>query len=148
MNPAPRPPSPTARDATQRALRRENPNQLSSRDAQVLMGLPSTDTANDRKSNGNGKALVDTFFMETPLTPPPTADAEEEATLVGLASSVASSKTSGNGIGAGAPPKRPSRDARSSSAMSVNPKLAPAYVPNAAPADNVGFLPSSFMPRL
>jgi len=39
MNPAPRPPSPTARDATQRALRRENPNQLSTRDAQVLMGL-------------------------------------------------------------------------------------------------------------
>ncbi|KAG1726811.1 uncharacterized protein EDB91DRAFT_55882 [Suillus paluster] len=32
MNPAPRPPSPSARDATQKALRRENPNQLSSRD--------------------------------------------------------------------------------------------------------------------
>ncbi|KAF8324573.1 uncharacterized protein EI90DRAFT_3075110 [Cantharellus anzutake] len=41
MSPAPRPPSPTARDATQRALRRENTSQLSSRDAQVLMGLPS-----------------------------------------------------------------------------------------------------------
>lgn len=46
MNPAPRPPSPTARDATQRALRRENPNQLSSRDARVLMGL-SSDMEND-----------------------------------------------------------------------------------------------------
>ncbi|KAF9000253.1 hypothetical protein BDQ17DRAFT_1359916 [Cyathus striatus] len=45
MNPAPRPPSPTARAATQKALRRENPSQLSSRDAQVLMAL----------SNGNGE---------------------------------------------------------------------------------------------
>jgi hypothetical protein len=41
MSPAPRPPSPTQRDATQRALRRENPNQLSTRDARILMGLPS-----------------------------------------------------------------------------------------------------------
>jgi hypothetical protein len=41
MNPAPRPPSPTQRAATQKALRRENPNQLSSRDARILMGLPS-----------------------------------------------------------------------------------------------------------
>ncbi|KAL4076379.1 hypothetical protein J3A83DRAFT_4370556 [Scleroderma citrinum] len=43
MNPAPRPPSPTARDAMQKALRRENPNQLSTRDARILMGLPSPD---------------------------------------------------------------------------------------------------------
>lgn len=42
MNPAPRPPSPSARDATQRALRREDPNQLSTRDARVLMGIPTT----------------------------------------------------------------------------------------------------------
>ncbi|KAF8652266.1 hypothetical protein AX16_004482 [Volvariella volvacea WC 439] len=56
MNPAPRPPSPTARDATQKALRRENPNQLSSRDARILMGLPS--------SNGDGgeRARLDSFF--------------------------------------------------------------------------------------
>lgn len=39
MNPAPRPPSPTQRAATQKALRRENPNQLSTRDARILMGL-------------------------------------------------------------------------------------------------------------
>jgi len=39
MNPAPRPPSPTARAATQKALRRENPDQLSSRDARILMGV-------------------------------------------------------------------------------------------------------------
>lgn len=41
MNPAPRPPSPTARAATQKALRRDNPDQLSSRDAEILMGLNS-----------------------------------------------------------------------------------------------------------
>ena len=58
MNPAPRPPSPGARDATQKALRRENPNQLSSRDARVLMGLPGAgDAANERKD-------VQTFFAE------------------------------------------------------------------------------------
>lgn len=39
MNPAPRPPSPSARAATQKALRRDNPDQLSSRDAEILMGL-------------------------------------------------------------------------------------------------------------
>jgi hypothetical protein len=58
MNPAPRPPSPGARAATQKALRRENPNQLSSRDARVLMGLPgAADPANERKG-------VQTFFAE------------------------------------------------------------------------------------
>lgn len=46
MNPAPRPPSPTARDATQKAMRRENPNQLSNRDARILMGLPSPEAGN------------------------------------------------------------------------------------------------------
>jgi hypothetical protein len=35
-----RPPSPTARDATQKTHKRENPNQLSQRDARVL-GFPS-----------------------------------------------------------------------------------------------------------
>ncbi|KAH6914621.1 hypothetical protein BKA70DRAFT_1419581 [Coprinopsis sp. MPI-PUGE-AT-0042] len=58
MNPAPRPPSPTARDATQKALRRENPHQLSSRDARVLMGIPGpSGTEPERKS-------VNTFFAE------------------------------------------------------------------------------------
>ncbi|TFK69427.1 hypothetical protein BDN72DRAFT_614262 [Pluteus cervinus] len=60
MNPAPRPPSPTARDATQKALRRENPNQLSSRDARVLMGLPSNGDAKD------DRARLDSFFGEPP----------------------------------------------------------------------------------
>src|ERR1700754_1312756 len=65
MNPAPRPPSPTARDATQRALRRENPNQLSTRDAQVLMGLgtesnsaylPDRANVDDLHGRSNGSA--------------------------------------------------------------------------------------------
>ncbi|TRM67427.1 hypothetical protein BD626DRAFT_100674 [Schizophyllum amplum] len=77
MNPAPRPPSPTAREATQKAMRRENPNQLSSRDARVLMGLPSsTDTKEER-------ARLESFFTnetvepdaiqptDTPKLPPP-----------------------------------------------------------------------------
>ncbi|KAF8215872.1 hypothetical protein K438DRAFT_1914754 [Mycena galopus ATCC 62051] len=47
MNPAPRPPSPTARAATQRAMRRENTDQPSTRDARVLMltGFVTADTA-------------------------------------------------------------------------------------------------------
>ena len=55
MNPAPRPPSPTARDATQKAMRRENPDQLSSRDARVLMGLGGSDAKEER-------ARLDSFF--------------------------------------------------------------------------------------
>lgn len=61
MNPAPRPPSPSARDATQKALRRENPHQLSTRDARVLMGLPSTDGKEDRTH-------LESFFSLEPAT--------------------------------------------------------------------------------
>ncbi|KZT29493.1 hypothetical protein NEOLEDRAFT_605321 [Neolentinus lepideus HHB14362 ss-1] len=59
MNPAPRPPSPTARAATQKALRRENPNQLSSRDARILMGLPSPSGAEGKEPE---RARLDEFF--------------------------------------------------------------------------------------
>jgi len=59
MNPAPRPPSPTARDATQKALRREHPDQLSSRDARVLMGLNSSDGKDER-------TRLDSFFEQPP----------------------------------------------------------------------------------
>ncbi|KAG8905271.1 polar growth protein [Tulasnella sp. 403] len=59
MNPAPRPPSPTARDATQRALRRDNVNQLSSRDALVLMGMAGEPDSTD-------KARLEQFFSEQP----------------------------------------------------------------------------------
>lgn len=48
MNPGPQPPSAAARATTQKALRRENPNLLSSRDAQILMGLRDKD---DHKHN-------------------------------------------------------------------------------------------------
>lgn len=67
MNPAPRPPSPTARAATQKALRRENPNQLSTRDARILMGLPSPDNANriDDGQEGEG-GRTESFFANQP----------------------------------------------------------------------------------
>jgi hypothetical protein len=58
MSPAPRPPSPTARDATQRALRRENTSQLSSRDAQVLMGLPSENESSGAVSDITGDSTT------------------------------------------------------------------------------------------
>ncbi|KZT06474.1 uncharacterized protein LAESUDRAFT_736886 [Laetiporus sulphureus 93-53] len=44
MNPSPRPPSPGSRAATQKAMRPQNPHQLSERDAQVLlMGVQAKD---------------------------------------------------------------------------------------------------------
>ncbi|KAI0371457.1 hypothetical protein BV20DRAFT_1120507 [Pilatotrama ljubarskyi] len=65
MNPAPRPPSPTARDATQKALRRENPDQLSSRDAQVLlMGMPNKENG----ANGERTRLESFFTNDTVST--------------------------------------------------------------------------------
>ncbi|KAF5389818.1 hypothetical protein D9757_003678 [Collybiopsis confluens] len=93
MNPAPRPPSPTARDATQKALRRENPNQLSSRDARVLMGLPiSSDTKEERLK-------LESFFHSTTPSMDPNAGAEK-------------SKFS--------TPPRPSREARRTSVSQNN----------------------------
>ncbi|KAJ1309325.1 hypothetical protein OPQ81_004986 [Rhizoctonia solani] len=66
MNPAPRPPSPSEREAAQRASRRENPNQLSSRDARILMGLPENgplprDPADQHRMNS--------FFVENGQEP-------------------------------------------------------------------------------
>jgi hypothetical protein len=64
MNPAPRPPSPTARAATQRAMRRENTNQLSTRDAEILMSLGSS-TAPSIKTDIDGNRLrIESFFSE------------------------------------------------------------------------------------
>ncbi|KAG1752394.1 uncharacterized protein EDB91DRAFT_1343464 [Suillus paluster] len=65
MNPAPRPPSPSARDATQKALRRENPNQLSSRDARVLMGILSPDASDAQDSE---RTRLDSFFTQQPVS--------------------------------------------------------------------------------
>lgn len=87
MNPAPRPPSPGARAATQKALRRENTNQLSTRDARVLMGLPSTEEGAD------ARVTLDTDHQGTALP--------SSAPQQGLSSSV---------------PVRPSRELRRVSA--------------------------------
>jgi hypothetical protein len=65
MNPAPRPPSPTARAATQRAMRRENTNQLSTRDAEILMGMPSSPN-----SPNSGRPRVESFFNELEAVDP------------------------------------------------------------------------------
>ncbi|KAG8917337.1 polar growth protein, partial [Tulasnella sp. 417] len=75
MNPPPRPPSPTARAATQRAMRRENTNQLSSRDALVLMGMAGEPDSSD-------KARLDNFFREQqgdPVDAPPRPSRELRA---------------------------------------------------------------------
>ncbi|KAG1873618.1 hypothetical protein DFJ58DRAFT_721902 [Suillus subalutaceus] len=96
MNPAPRPPSPTARDATQKALRRENPNQLSSRDARVLMGLPSSD-GNDAQDSE--RTHLDSFFTEQSISSQP----EDEPKVANQA------------------PPRPTREARPSPTTALNP---------------------------
>ncbi|THG96991.1 hypothetical protein EW026_g4932 [Hermanssonia centrifuga] len=62
MNPSPRPPSPTARAATQRAHRREDPNKLSSRDAEILlMGVPAKEKSANGKHDSE-RARVESFF--------------------------------------------------------------------------------------
>ncbi|KAG6887274.1 hypothetical protein C0995_016498 [Termitomyces sp. Mi166 len=81
MNPAPRPPSPGARAATQKAMRRENTNQLSTRDARVLMGLPSTEEGADERVRVNSfftnQALQSSAPQQTSLTPAPTRPSRE-----------------------------------------------------------------------
>ncbi len=117
MNPAPRPPSPTQRDATQKALRRENPNQLSSRDARILMGLPS---------GQNGSEVVETAkpldgtFLATVIEAQQSQDSMSSATTV---SSVSTAKTSSTNV-----PPRPSRETRRTS---VHPLNEPVGIPRA-----------------
>jgi len=53
MNPAPRPPSPSTREATQRGLRQDNMEQLSTRDTRVLMGF-NIDEAKDEQVQWDG----------------------------------------------------------------------------------------------
>lgn len=55
MNPPPRPPSPTSRARTQRARARENPGELTAKDAAVLMGI-SSPTKTNATAQGNGSA--------------------------------------------------------------------------------------------
>ena len=60
MNPTPRPPSPSAREAIQKALRRENTEQLSKRDT-LILGLSITDIKQERvrldSLHGNGAVV-------------------------------------------------------------------------------------------
>ncbi|KAI0690842.1 hypothetical protein BC835DRAFT_1362697 [Cytidiella melzeri] len=94
MTPSPRPPSPTARAATQRAHRRDNPNQLSSRDAEVLMSLTTKGKPTNGSQNGD-RPKLDTVFTEDGIkTPQP--------------SSPTSPKKSSSKV----PPPRPSREIR------------------------------------
>ncbi|KAJ7269414.1 hypothetical protein B0H12DRAFT_1095698 [Mycena haematopus] len=64
MNPAPRPPSPTARAATQRAMRRENTDQPSTRDARVLMltGFVTADATPKEE-----RPRLESFFTTEPV---------------------------------------------------------------------------------
>jgi len=74
MNPAPRPPSPSARHATQKAMRRENPHELSTRDAQVLMGMSSTSgspTNYMEGEDGGYDITTPPAYAQTPRTPQP-----------------------------------------------------------------------------
>jgi len=96
MNPAPRPPSPNARAATQRAMKRENPNQLSTRDAEILMGVPSAPS--------QGRPRVESFFNELEAVGPP--------------SQLPSPRTQ-------APPVRPPREFRKKDSASENPPVDP-----------------------
>ncbi|KAH9959220.1 hypothetical protein BC827DRAFT_1214888 [Russula dissimulans] len=103
MNPAPRPPSPTARAATQRAMRRENTNQLSTRDAEILMSLgPATLPTNDDKL-GNRRGL-ESFFseLETESPLPYTTSPKLQA-----------------------PPVRPPREMRRNASTSEHPNVEP-----------------------
>jgi hypothetical protein len=100
MNPAPRPPSPTARDATQKALRRENPNQLSSRDARVLMGLP----APSGELKENERRRLESFFSNEAVT-----DFNEEAIRGSLPPQAPPTPA----------PPRPSRDKRNVESLSL-----------------------------
>ncbi|KAH9170375.1 hypothetical protein EDB89DRAFT_1978632 [Lactarius sanguifluus] len=100
MNPAPRPPSPTARAATQRAMRRENTNQLSTRDAEILMGMPSASPP----QSANGRPRVESFFNELEAVGP---SSQSTSPLMQ------------------APPVRPPRELRKKGSVSERPSLDP-----------------------
>lgn len=114
MNPAPRPPSPSARAATQKALRRENPNQLSTRDARILMGLPSDNGTRIDDGQESERVRLESVFANQP------GDASENG------HSVATLKN-------GKVPPRPSREARRASASAqdlMDVRVPPFYFTN------------------
>lgn len=94
MSPAPRPPSPTARAATQKAHRQENPHRLTSRDVRVLMGLPGSEGV---VGNGDSPKL-DQFFSQQ-------GESKGKGTFVPVSPQTARNVP---------PPPRPSREMRSS----------------------------------
>jgi len=97
MNPAPRPPSPTQRDATQKALRRENPNQLSSRDARVLMGLPGS----GENGSGANQNPVYTYNVENTGETSPMSPTPPRPSRIARAPSVNNGSNGRNGAGSG-----------------------------------------------
>ncbi|KAJ8455127.1 hypothetical protein ONZ45_g19042 [Pleurotus djamor] len=97
MNPAPRPPSPTARDATQKALRREDPNKLSGRDALVLGLPPNGDTKDERtklesffsdRDSVNGSILDTPRQPKSPAPPRPSREGRRMSTQTSQTSTV------------------------------------------------------------
>ncbi|KAG6906525.1 hypothetical protein DXG01_013458 [Tephrocybe rancida] len=83
--PAPRPPSPTARAATQKALRRENTNQLSMRDARMLMGLPSPEEGGEERARltsffASQEVAMEGELVKTPRSPAPVEGDEVKVT--------------------------------------------------------------------
>ncbi|KAG9127426.1 polar growth protein [Ceratobasidium sp. 392] len=94
MNPAPRPPSPSEREAAQRAARRENPNQLSSRDARILMGLPENGPPPREPSEQH---RMNSFFVENGQQP--VFDSSGRASGFPERSPAASSGYNGGGSG-------------------------------------------------
>lgn len=103
MNPAPRPPSPSQRDATQKALRRENPNQLSSRDARILMGLPQGENGYANGAPDRPPRPDDNLFSTLDTLP---ESKEEQIPIANLTSAP--------------PPTRPSRETRRTSVPPVD----------------------------
>ncbi|KAG8699640.1 polar growth protein [Ceratobasidium sp. 395] len=91
MNSAPRPPSPSEREAAQRAVRRENPNQLSSRDARILMGLPENGPAPREPSEQH---RMNSFFVENGQQP--MFDGRASTAGSGFGSPAASSRYNSN----------------------------------------------------
>ncbi|ORY35510.1 hypothetical protein BCR39DRAFT_475488 [Naematelia encephala] len=76
---SPRPPSPATRDATQRATRRENVNQLTAHDASVLMSLDTTRRASQNLSlpsrpSRDGRRPSSAPPPQQPIAAPPVPD--------------------------------------------------------------------------
>ncbi|KAF5363809.1 hypothetical protein D9756_000046 [Leucocoprinus leucothites] len=110
MNPAPRPPSPTARAATQKALRRENPNQLSSRDAQILMGLSSSSSVPMTADGKDGRPRLESLFANQDVGTGSASVVNKDTPAATSTTGAVAAKLSA--LNAGPAPPRPSREMR------------------------------------